>query len=333
MAFQLERMDGKNVLITGGLGFIGSNLAVHCISLGANGTLFERTASKMCNISDIKDKVQIVNGDISNLQDVEKIISGKDIIFHLAAQTSNITSMENPFLDISLNIIGTMNLLESCRKNNPSAKIVFTGTCTQVGKTKKLPFEESLKDDPIDIYATNKLACESYMKIYSEVYGMNTTTIRFGNIFGERQQLNSTRFGITNYFIGRALKGEPITVYGDGKFIRDYNYINNVTDALILAAQNPKSKGEVFLIGSDKMYFIDMVKQLADAMKEKTEKEVKITYVEYPAHQKKIDAGDIEVDYGKIKRILGWEPQINFTEGIKRTINYYLKDDKYKEYL
>jgi nucleoside-diphosphate-sugar epimerase len=189
-----------------------------------------------------------------------------------------------------------------------------------------------MKDNPLSVYEVDKLLCEKYLNIYHKAYGLYTVTLRFSTLFGERQQLNSTRFGITNYFIGRIIKGEEIKVYGDGKFIRDYNYIGNVVDALLLSSQNPNANGEVFLIGSNrKTLFIDMVKEVIKAMDEIMHKKGSFRFVEFPKTQSKIDVGDTLVDYNKIKEKIGWEPRISFEEGIRRTILFY--KDNFEEYL
>jgi UDP-glucose 4-epimerase len=317
-------MENCKVLITGGLGFIGSNLAIQCLKLGADVTILTKSLQNIKNIDGYKDKLEIIIGDITDHNVIENVIKNKEIIFHLAAQTSHITSMEKPILDIDINLIGTINILESCKNNNKNAKIIMTGTVTQLGKAKKLPINENMKDIPLSIYETNKLICEKYLQIYHQAYGMHTTMIRLATIFGERQQLNNPRFGITNYFIGRILNGEDIKVYGDGKFIRDYNYVGNVIDALILSAQNENSKGEVFLLGSNRgIYFIDMVKEVIKAVEEITGKKGKFTLVDFPQEQSKIDVGDTLVDYSKIKEKIGWQPKVNFEEGIRKTISFY----------
>jgi UDP-glucose 4-epimerase len=324
MTYKIEDMDGKRVLITGGLGFVGSNLAIKCVSLGAKVTIFSKTLENIRNINEIKDKVNIVQGDITKYEDVEKVITNQEIIFHLAGQTSHITSMKNPYLDLDINLVGTLNILETCRKHNRSAKIIFAGTVTELGKAKTLPINENMKDDPLTIYETNKLIGEKYLEIYHNVYGLYTTTLRFATLFGERQQLNNPRFGITTYFLGRILKGEEITIYGDGMFIRDYNYVENVVDALLLSAQNANANGQTFCLGTNRrIYFIDMVKEVIKATKEVFGKEGSFRLVEFPKEHQKIDVGDTLVDYSKIKEKIGWEPKISFEEGIRKTICFY----------
>ena len=331
MVFKINNMDGVKVLITGGLGFVGSNLAIRCLSLGADVTIFTNNFNTIYNIKEIKDQVSIIKGDVTKYDDIKVAVKDRDIIFHLAGQTSHITSMENPILDINVNLKGTMNVLENCRKYNDKAKIIFSGTVTELGRATKLPIREGMKDNPLSVYETDKLICEKYLNIYHKAYGLYTTTLRFATLFGERQQLNNPRFGITTYFIGRILKGDEITIYGDGKFIRDYVYISNVVDALILSAQNQNANGEVFLLGTGrKIYFVDMVKEVIKAIEEIMHIKGSYRFVEFPKTHKKIDVGDTLVDNSKLKYKLGWEPRVSFEEGIRRTVLFY--KDRYKDY-
>ncbi len=334
MTFTLSSMHGQRVLITGGLGFIGSNLAKICLELGAEVTLFTNSKKKFKNIREFSGEVKILEGDITNYADVEKTIKDQNLIFHLSGQTSNVTSMEDPLLDINTNLIGTLNVLEACRKNNPNTKIIFAGTVTEQGKAEILPLKEEMKDDPLSIYETNKLIAEKYLQIYHKAYGLHTCCLRLPTLFGERQQLNSHRFGITNYFLGRIWRREEIKVFGDGKFIRDYNYIGNIVDAFLLAAQSPNADGEVFCLGTNrKIIFVEMVQEVIKAMEELTGKKGSYHHVEFPAGQSKIDVGDTLVDYSKIKEKLGWEPQVSFEEGIRKTIRFYLEKNRFEEYL
>ncbi len=334
MSYTLQPLSGQNILITGGLGFIGSNLAIKCLELGAKVTLLTHTYKNFKNIQDSPKPVTIVVGNITNYADVEKAVKDQNIIFHLAGQTSNVTSMESPELDININLIGTLNVLEVCRKTNPNAKILFAGTVTEHGKAEILPLREEQKDDPLSIYETNKLIAEKYLQIYHKAYGLHTCCLRLPTLFGERQQLNSPRFGITNFFLGRIWKREEIKVFGDGKFVRDYNYIGNIVDAFLLAAQSPNADGEVFCLGTNRqILFVEMVQEVIKAMEELTGKKGSYHHVEFPAGQSKIDVGDTLVDYSKIKEKLGWEPQVSFEEGIRRTIRFYQGNNRFEEYL
>lgn len=326
-------MGKEKILITGGLGFIGSNLAKRCVDLGAEVTLFSRSKKNLPNIKDFEDKVNIVCGDISNINDISSLVSGKTKIFHLAAQTSGITSMEDPYLDIRTNLIGTMNVLESCRKRNRKAKLVVTGTVTEAGKVENLPITGEEKEFPISIYDANKLICEKYAGIYHKSYGIKYTCLRLPTLYGERQQLNNPRFGITNYFIGRILKREPVIIYGSGEFIRDYVYIGDIVEALLLASEdNQKVNNMVFLLGSNRrMKFIDMAKEVVKAAEEITGLKGRIEFRDFPEEHKKVDVGDSLIDYGNFNEATGWKPKSSFKEGIRKTIDFY--KDRHEDYL
>ncbi|MEK6846179.1 MAG: NAD-dependent epimerase/dehydratase family protein, partial [Nanoarchaeota archaeon] len=219
MSYTLQPLSGQNILITGGLGFIGSNLAIKCLELGAKVTLLTHTYKNFKNIQDSPKPVTIVVGNITNYADVEKAVKDQNIIFHLAGQTSNVTSMESPELDININLIGTLNVLEVCRKTNPNAKILFAGTVTEHGKAEILPLREEQKDDPLSIYETNKLIAEKYLQIYHKAYGLHTCCLRLPTLFGERQQLNSPRFGITNFFLWYNIPIPPIGIWAPALYV------------------------------------------------------------------------------------------------------------------
>jgi nucleoside-diphosphate-sugar epimerase len=334
MEYTIKPMTGKKILITGGLGFIGSNTAIKLLDLGADITLISRTKQKLRNIKGIEDKVNLILGDITDKEIINKTVKDKDIIFNFAGQTSHIYSMSNPLNDIDINCVGMMNILEACRKHNDSAKILFAGTITQAGRVSdnELPITEHIKDNPIDIYSADKLAAEKYLIIYNKVYGIRTTSIRLSTIYGERQEVTNTQRGITNLFIKKAICGELISIYGDGSFIRDYNYIGNVVDALLLASQIDKTNGHYFVLGSNKpTKFVDMVKTVIEKVKEVTGKEGTFKFVPWPADIKRIDQGNIVVDYTKLNNFTGWYPKITLEEGIKRTAEFY--KERLNEYL
>jgi nucleoside-diphosphate-sugar epimerase len=318
--YVLKSMEDRKVLVTGGLGFVGSNLVLKLVSLGANITIFTHTLNKLINVKEVEDRVEIVQGDIVDFEKVSESVKGKDIVFHLAGQISHIDSMADPFLDIEVNCRGTMNVLESCRRFNDDAKVVFAGTRGEVGKPVSNPVDENHRDDPLDIYAADKLAAEKYCKIYYHVYGIPTTTLRLTNVFGPRQQMRHGKYGVLNYFIRRAMLDEPILIYGDGSTLRDYNYVENVVDAFILAAQSEKADGEVFLVGSNR----------GTSLKELVELIIKTvgkgTYklVPYPDNiNRRLEIGDFVVNYSKINKLLGWYPKISLEEGLKRTVEFY----------
>jgi UDP-glucose 4-epimerase len=321
-----ENYKGKKVLITGGLGFVGSNLAHRLCEYETDITLYTKTTNKMRNVKEISSKVKIVQGDITNYKLLADLIADKEFVFHLAAQTSNTSSMDSPFLDLDVNTKGTLTVLEACRRKKPEASIVSVGTVTQIGKPMKLPVDETHPEVPLTIYDADKLACEKYFKIYHTAFGLRTVFLRLGTVFGERQEVNNPRTGVTNSFISKALQGETIKIFGDGNFLRDYIYVENVVDALVLSALNPSAAGESFQVVTGRgIRFVDMVKTVVSAVKELTDRDARYEHVPWPAEWKMVDIGNFVGTYEKLKRDTGWAPKIRFEEGIKRTVEFYSK--------
>jgi len=320
------------ILITGGLGFIGSNLAQRLVENGAQVTLFSRSLDNLRNVVEIKDKVKIVIGDIRDYETVRRLVKNKDYIFHFAGQIDHIFSMENPQLDADINCKGTLNVLESCRRFNDEANIVFSSSVGVIGIVKNIPANENEKELPLSIYESHKLVCEKYLSVYYKNYGLPTTTLRFANVFGERQKMTVSPRGILNQMIRRAFLGEAITIYGKGNFIRDYCYIQNYLDACLLSVDSHKTKGEIYIIGSGKgITFKEMVEKVNSVVKELIGKSTQIKYVPFPAHYKKLDRGDFIADYSKFNKATGWYPYISFEEGLKRTVLFY--KERLKDYI
>ncbi len=321
-----KQFMGKQILITGGLGFIGSNLANRLIDYGANIVLHTRTTSKMRNIKDISAKVSIVKGSINDQNQMAELVKPVDYIFHLAAQTSNIVSMESPLQDLKTNAEGTLTLLESCRYNNSNSSIVSVGSVTEVGKPLRLPVDESHPDTPLSIYDANKIACEKYLNIYHRAYGLRTTFLRLATIFGERQSVKSTKVGIINYFIAKAMKGENIKIFGDGNYLRDYVYIQDLVDALLLSASADNTAGESFVLATGTgTRFVDMVETIISTVNEITGVQVCKEHVPWPKEWEQIDVGSFVGAPEKLKKATGWYPRNSFKEGIRKTVVYYSK--------
>lgn len=313
----------KEILITGGLGAIGSNIAVKLVGLGAKVTIIDNmlkdSGANPENIRQIKDKVKLVIGDIRNEEDVKKVVKNKAIIFNCAAQISHVASMENPYLDIDINLNGNITLLEMCRKFNDNVKIVYTGTRGQIGPLKTLPADERHQDNPTDIYGVNKLTAEHYHLIYYNTYGLRTTSLRLVNTYGPRAQIDDPRHSIVNWLIGRAIKNETITVYKPGTQKRDCNYVMDAVDALLLAGANEKSNGKAYNLGSGKpIEFINLAKKIIEISGSGNWK-----LVPWPKERKGIEVGDSFLSYEKIKRDLGWEPKTILEDGIRETVKFY----------
>ena len=330
MAYELKRMQGKRCLITGGLGFIGSNIAHKLAELGAEVSILDACLDpfgwNFANIKEIKDKVRFTKADIRDEKAMAAAVKDKDFIFNCAGQISHVDSMTDPFLDLDINCRGTLTLLEACRRFNDKAKIVYAGTRGQMGSLHYSPADEEHPDNPTDIYGADKWAAEKYHLIYHSAFGIPATSLRINNTYGERHQMKHAKYGIMNWFIRLALDGKEIPVYGDGSQTRDYNYITDVVNAAVLAAQSPKTDGKYYLLGSgSEIKFIDMVKAVIAAAGSGSYK-----FVPWPADRKAIEIGNFFVSYKKIRDELGWEPRTAMEDGLRRTVAFY--KERHKEY-
>lgn len=319
---------GKNILITGGLGFIGSTLAYRLVDFCANVTIVDSLipeyGGNMFNIHGIEDKVKINISDVRDRASMNYLVQGQDYIFNLAGTLSHIDSMKDPFTDLEINCVAQLSILESCRKYNPKVKIVFAGTRGQYGKADYLPVDEKHLMHPTDVNGINNMSGEWYHILYNNVYGIRACSLRMTNTFGPRHQMKHHRQGIINWFIRQIMDGTKIKIYGDGKQIRDTNYVDDVVDALLLAMSSEKTNGEVYNLGGFPINLKDMVEKMIEIYG-KGEYEL----IPFPEGIKAIEIGDYIADYSKFKKAEGWNPKINIDEGLKRTFEYY---DKYKQY-
>lgn len=315
-------MKGKKVLITGGLGFIGSNLAHRCLELGAEVTVYDcldpRSGGNMYNLHGIEDSVRLVINDIRSMEGISACIRGQDILFNCAAYTSHPNSMREPLIDLDVNCKGTLNILESLRRFAPEVKFVHIGTSTQTGKMCYSPVDEKHPEFPLDIYSANKTASEKYVLIYGSAYKLRTTVVRLANVFGPRSNIKTPDFGFMNYFIGLALQGKAMTVYGEGAQLRNAACVSDCVEALRAAAASPASDGEVFFAVGDRQY---SVAEIARAIAANVGG--KVQFVDWPKERAVIDIGDAVISNEKIKRTLGWEPMLALAEGLARTRDYF----------
>jgi len=268
--------------------------------------------------------VDIKIADMRSQKILEKIVGDFEIIFNLAGTLSHIDSMTNPQLDLDINCAAQLSLLQACRKNNRSAKIIFTGTRNQYGKALYLPVDEKHIQEPTDINGINAMAAEKYHLLYTKIYGIPTVSLRLTNTFGPRHQMKHSKQGVLNWFMRLLLEGKNVELYGDGTQIRDVNYVDDVVNALILAAENKKAIGKAYNLGGQpvtlKQFVEEVIKVLGAG-----------NYLlrPFPPERKVIEIGNYVADIGKIKNDLNWEPKIKLEEGIKITIKYY---KKYKNY-
>ena len=320
---KLCSLAGKKILITGGLGFIGSNLAHQCLELGAEVTVFDcldpHSGGNLYNINGIKDSIELVLSDVLNFDEVSRQMTDKDILFNCAASTSHPFSMKEPWIDLDVNCRGVINLLEAARRFNKEMKFVHVGTSTQLGKLHFRPADENHAEFPTDIYSANKSVSEKYVLIYGQTYGLPVTVVRLPNVFGPRASIHSSDFTFVNYFIGLALQNKDITVYGDGAQLRNAVYVDDCVDALIMAATSKKADGEVFFAVGDKHY---SVAQIAETIS-KCIGLGKTKFVPWPKERRVIEPGDAVISNEKIRKFLKWQPKIDFPAGLLKTKQYY----------
>jgi len=320
--------EEKNVLITGGLGFIGSTLAYKLVEFGVKLTIVDSLipeyGGNLFNIHGIEGKVKVNISDVRDSSSIDYLIQGQDYIFNLAGTLSHIDSMKDPFTDLEINCIAQLSILEGCRKYNPEVKIIFAGTRGQYGKPDYLPVDEKHLMHPTDVNGINNIAGEWYHILYNNVYGIKACSLRLTNTYGPRHQMKHHRQGIINWFIRQIMDGTKLKIFGDGKQIRDTDYVDDVIEALLLAMASEKTNGEVYNLGGFPISLEEIVEKMI-----KTYGEGEYELVPFPSESKEIEIGDYVADYSKFKRIVGWEPKIDVDEGLTRTFEYY---KKYKQY-
>jgi nucleoside-diphosphate-sugar epimerase len=321
-----ENWENHRVLITGGLGFIGSNLANILVDLGAHVTVLDNLLApyggNISNVRGIKDKIKIIKGDLRDWSLVQETVKNKDLIFHLAAQVDQHTAMENPRLDLDINCSGTLNILEGCRLHNEKAKIVFTSSRVVIGEPLYFPVDEEHPTNPKNIYGINKLFAEKYCLLYNDIYDLRTTILRLSNVYGPKAQIRHPHYGVLNLFIGYVLTNRDIPIYGDGTQTRDYVFVEDVVKAIILAAQNEKSIGGIFFVGSGiETMLLDIAKTIINVVGKGNYK-----FVPFPPKLKRTDIKRFVTNYSKIKKLLGWNPETKLHQGITNTVNFYMKN-------
>lgn len=317
--------ENKKILITGGMGFLGSNLAIRLVELGAEVTLIDSLipeyGGNLYNIEPVKDKLRMNISDVRDEHSMKYLIKGKDYLFNLAGQTSHLDSMNNPYTDLDINCLSQLYILEACRKYNPGIKIVFAGTRQIYGKPQYLPVDERHPVVPVDVNGINKLSGEWYHIVYNNVYGIRTVVLRLTNTYGPRMRIKDARQTFLGVWIKNLLTGQPIQIFGNGKQIRDYNYSEDVVDAFLLAAASDDADGEIFNLGADDP--LTLLKT-AEIMTEKNCGSFNL--IAFPEDRRKIDIGDYYGDYRKIRAKLGWRPSTSFEEGMGQTIEYFKKN-------
>jgi len=314
---------GKRCLITGGLGFIGSNLAHRLVAEGARvllvDSLIPAYGGNLCNIADIRDKVHVNISDVRDPHAMQYLVRGQDYIFNLAGQIGHLESMEDPQTDLQINTQGPLTVLEACRRFNRDAKVLYASTRQVYGRPQRLPVDESHPVAPIDNNAVSNLAGEYYHRLYFTVHGVRTVCLRLTNTYGPRQMMKDTqgRYAFIYYWIRRVIDGQPLQIMG-GHQVRDFTYVDDCVQAMLLAAAEPQADGEVYNLGGQAMSLLSLADLLIDVAGGGTTE-----CTELPAERRAIDPGKVYLSYEKIRRELGWEPRVGLPEGLASTIEFY----------
>jgi len=314
---------GRRVMITGGLGFIGSNIARKLVELGSDVLLMDSlipdAGANFFNIDGIAGKVRVNIADVRQESTMNHLVRDREVIFNLAGQVSHIDSMRDPHTDLEINCRSQLSILEACRKNNPRVKVVFAGTRQVYGKPDSLPVTENHLVRPVDVNGVNKAAGENYHLLYNNVFNVRACSLRLTNVYGPRQLIKHNRQGFIGWFIRLALEGREIQIFGDGSQIRDLVYVDDAVDAFLRAGVSEACNGHVFNVGGlEPISHKDLVALLIDVAGAGS-----VRHVPWPAEKKVIDIGSFYSDTTKFRQATGWCPRVNLAEGLRRTVGFY----------
>lgn len=324
----LDYFANKRIMITGGLGFIGSNLARRLVDLGAHVLLVDSLVpsygGNLFNVYGIENSVQVNIADVRDEYSMDYLVRGHDVIFNLAGQVSHIDSMRDPYTDLEINCRAQLSILEACRKHNPAVQVLFSGTRQQYGRPLYLPVDEKHPMYPTDVNGVNKLAGEWYHVVYHRAYGLRTCSLRLTNTYGPRMLVKNSRQTALGWFARLAIDNQEIEIWGDGKQLRDYNYVDDVVDAFLRAAASEKACGQVYNLGGRQpVSHLELIETLIAVAGSGSYR-----LLAWPPERQKIDIGDVYSSYALIHETLGWEPQVELREGLERTVEFYRQ---YKE--
>lgn len=317
-----KQFKQSKVLITGGLGFIGSNLARQLVKQGAKVTildaLLEPYGGNQFNIRDIADQVEVINGNILNEELVTDAVRDTDYIFHLAGQVGYQDAKQKPFIDLEFNGRGNLILLEAVKENAPNARILFSSSRLVYGKIKETPVTEEHPTQPLSLYGIHKLLGEKYYGYYAHNFGIHGMSMRIPNPYGPRQQMKHSKYAIVGWFVRQAMEGKTIPIFGDGQQLRDYIYIDDIVRAMMELIIKGKA-GEAYNIGSGQgITFTEMVDEVIKAVGQ-GDKE----FVPWPEDYEKNETGDYIAELSKIEQITDWQPRNTLQQGLQKTVDYY----------
>jgi UDP-glucose 4-epimerase len=312
---------GRRVLVTGGLGFIGSNLAIRLVNLGAQVTVVDSLVPDLggnrFNIAPVEGRLTVSTTDVR--ETAHELVEGQDVIFCIAGNVSHVDSMTDPFLDLELNYRTQLTVLEALRRQGSQARVVYAGSRQQYGRPRYLPLDEHHPLEAIDVNGINKTAGEAATLLYHRVHGLSTCSLRLTNTYGPRMQMRHPRQGFVSWFVRRAIDGEQIELYGGGESLRDFNEVDDVVDAFLRAGVHDAAVGKAFNLGYPEPITI---RQFAEILLEVTGTG-SLTERPFPADRAVIDIGSAFASHGKIRTLLGWEPSVGLREGLTRMVAYY----------
>ena len=313
----------RRVMITGGLGFIGSNLARRLVELGADVLLIDSLISdyggNLFNIDGLEDRLTVNVSDVRDKSSMDYLVCDRDLIFNLAGQVSHLDSMKDPYTDLEINCRSQLSLLEACRKYNPGVKVVFAGTRQVYGHPAALPVTEDHVVRPIDVNGINKVAGEYYHLVYHRAFGIRSCSLRLTNVYGPRQLVKHNRQGFIGWFIRLAVENREIEIFGDGSQLRDFVFVDDAVEAFLLAGASDACDGGIYNVGgAEPISLRDLVQRLFRAAGTG-----RVRYVDWPREKKAIDIGDFYADSTKLMRAVGWQPTVSLDEGLARTMTFY----------
>jgi UDP-glucose 4-epimerase len=325
----LSYYQDKSILITGGLGFIGSNMARRLVDLGARVTLVDSMipdyGGNLFNIAGYEDRLRVNIADVRDPYSMRALVRGQHILFNLAGQVSHIDSMHDPFTDLEINARSPLSILEACRHENPTVKVIYAGTRQQYGKPQYLPLDEDHLQNPTDVNGVNKLAGEWYHMVYYNAYGLRTASLRLTNTYGPRQLLKHNRQGFIGWFVRLAVEGKTIQLYGDGKQLRDLCYVDDTVDAFLRVGVAEEANGQVYNLGGQApISLYDLAHQIVQLAGKG-----RVELAPWPEDRKRIDIGDVYSSYTRIQGALAWEPTTPLEDGLARMIGYYRQYGRY----
>jgi UDP-glucose 4-epimerase len=318
----IKPFAGSHVLITGGLGFIGSNLARRLAAGKVKITLIDSLVPEyggnLFNVAGLENRLRINISDVRDQHSLACLVQGQDYLFNLAGQTSHLDSMEDPYADLEINCRAQLSILEACRKSNPGIRVVFASTRQIYGKPDYLPVDEKHLLRPVDVNGINKMAGEWYHILYSQAHGLRTCALRLTNTYGPRMRVKDARQTFLGTWIRRLVEGKPFEVWEGGQR-RDFNYVEDVVDALLMAVLNEAAIGQIFNLGGEQVLSLESLANMLIRLN----KGGRFSICSFPEERKRIDIGDYYADYSRIQKVLGWQPRVSLEEGLTMTLEYY----------